>query len=103
MWHVKVPMLGVKTELLLLAHARAKAMPDLAALQSAPQLMQHQIPNPLSGSRDRTHNLMVPSQIHFHCSMMGTPIYSFEISFHEGLLQNIEYSFLGYIVCPFTY
>ena len=34
---------------------------------------QHQIPNPLSEARDRTCNLMVPSQIRFHCTTTGTP------------------------------
>ena len=29
--------------------------------------------NPLSKARDRTHNVMVPSWIHFHCTTMGTP------------------------------
>ena len=29
--------------------------------------------NPLSEARDWTHNLMVPSWIHFRCAMMGTP------------------------------
>ena len=32
--------------------------------------------NPLSEARDGTRNLMVPSQIHFHCTMKGTPIFS---------------------------
>ena len=34
---------------------------------------QHQILNPLREVRDRTRNLMVPSQIHFCRTMMGTP------------------------------
>ena len=34
---------------------------------------QCQILNPLSNARDRTHNLMVPSWIHFCCTTMGTP------------------------------
>ena len=34
----------------------------------------NQILNPLSEARDQTCNLMVPSQIRFHCAMMGTPI-----------------------------
>ena len=29
---------------------------------------QHQILNPWSEARDQTRNLMVPSQIHFHCA-----------------------------------
>ena len=34
---------------------------------------QRQILNPLSEARDRACNLMVPSQIHFHCTTKGTP------------------------------
>ena len=34
---------------------------------------QHQILNPLSEARDRTRNLMVPSQIRFRCTKTGTP------------------------------
>ena len=34
---------------------------------------QSRMLNPLSEARDRTHNLMVPSQICFHCAMTGTP------------------------------
>ena len=30
--------------------------------------------NPLSEARDRTHNLMVPSQIINHCATTGTPL-----------------------------
>ena len=35
---------------------------------------QCQILNPLSEARDQIHNLMVPSQIRFHCVTMGTPL-----------------------------
>ena len=34
---------------------------------------QRWILNPLSKAKDRTRNLMVPSQIHFRCATMGTP------------------------------
>ena len=34
---------------------------------------QHGILNPLSEARDRTCNLLVPSQIRFHCATSGTP------------------------------
>ena len=34
---------------------------------------QCRILNPLSRARDRTSNLMVPNQICFHCTTMGTP------------------------------
>ena len=35
---------------------------------------QHQILNPLSEARDRTHNLMVLSWICSRCTTMGTPV-----------------------------
>ena len=42
---------------------------------------RHRILNPVSEVRDRTCNLMVPSQIHFYCAMMGTlvPYFRFYI------------------------
>ena len=44
-----------------------------ALLWPTPQLRQCQILNPLNEARDRTRNIMVPSQICFSCAMMGTP------------------------------
>ena len=38
---------------------------------------EHQILNPLSNTRDQTHNLMVPSQIRFHYATKGTPFTAF--------------------------
>ena len=74
LWHIEVPRLGVESELLLLVYAGATATPDLSCvchLLLSPR--QRQILNPLNEARDRTGNLMVPSQIHFCCAMMGTP------------------------------
>ena len=42
-------------------------------LRPTPQLMQHQILNPLSEARDRICNLMAPSWIRFPCVTTGTP------------------------------
>ena len=64
LWHIEVPRLGVQSELLSLAYARATAKWDprcIFDLQHSSQ--QHQILNPLSKVRDQTRNLMVPSQI----------------------------------------
>ena len=35
--------------------------------------LQHWILNPLRKAMDRTHILIFPSQIHLHCTTMGTP------------------------------
>ena len=67
--HMEVPRLGFKSELQLLAYTTATA-----ASGSEPCLNLHHssqqrwIPDPLSKAGDRTRNLMVPSQIHFHCA-----------------------------------
>ena len=74
LWHMEVPRLGVYSELLLPAYARATAMPDPSCVCNLHQSSrQRWILNPLSEARDRTRNLMVPSQIHFCCTKMGTP------------------------------
>ena len=59
---MEVLRLGVESELQLLAYAR---------------VTERQILNPLSEAKDRTRNLMVPSQIRFHCAMMGTLSFPF--------------------------
>ena len=55
----------VELELQLPAYATTMAMQD-------PSCICNQILNPLSEARDRTHNLMVTSQIHFCCATTGT-------------------------------
>ena len=74
-WHMEVPRLGVESELLLLAYARATAMPDPSRVCD----LHHsswpcRILNPLSRVRDRNLNLMVPIQICFSWATMGTPL-----------------------------
>ena len=74
LWHREVPRLGVQLELQLSAYTTATATPDpsrVCDLHHSSQ--QRKILNPLSEARDRTRNLVVPSRIHFHCTMMGTP------------------------------
>ena len=71
---MEVPRLWVKLELQLPAYATAIATPDPSHICDLHRSSwQRQILNPLSEVRHRTHNLMVPSQIRFHCSAMGTP------------------------------
>ena len=83
-------------------HPRHMEVPSLGSNQSCgckpmPQPQQHQIQavsviyttahgNARSlahwtKTRDWTNNVMVPSQICFHCVMMGTPIYLFLLIF----------------------
>ena len=67
-----IPRPGVKLELWLPAYATATATQDpscICDLHHSSQ--QHQILNPLSEARDRTHNLLVPSRIHFRCAIDG--------------------------------
>ena len=71
--HMEVPRLGVHLELLLLAYPTARAMPDPSCIcELHHSSWQHRICNPPSEARDETCNLMVPSQIRFHCVMTGT-------------------------------
>ena len=83
---MEVPRLGVELELQLLAYIRAIAMRDPSlACDLHHSLQQHQILNPLSEARHQTHNLIVPSQIPFHCATTGMPrlLYS-EASLHSA-------------------
>ena len=48
------------------SHSNARSEPHLRPIP-------RRILNPLSEARDQTRNLMVPSRIHFHCAMTGTP------------------------------
>ena len=51
---MEVPSLGVESELLLLAYARATAKDPSRICNLHPRSRQHQSPNPLSKARDRT-------------------------------------------------
>ena len=60
--HMELLRLGVKSELQLLAYARATATLDLSRVCDLHHSSwQHWILNPLSKARDRTHVLMDPS------------------------------------------
>ena len=74
-WHMEVPRLGVSPELQLPAYARAIATPDLSHVCDLHRSSwQQRILDPLSETGNRTRNLMVPSQICFCCTTMGTPV-----------------------------
>ena len=71
---MEVPRLGGESQLQLLAYTTATATPDLNCVCDLHHSSrQHGILNLPSEARDRTCNLMVPSQIHFHCATMGRP------------------------------
>ena len=73
---MEVPRLGVKLERKLLAYTTATATPDPSRICDLHySSWQRQILHPLSKARDQTQNLMVTSQFHFLCAMMGTPRY----------------------------
>ena len=58
---------------LLPAYTTATATPDPTCVCDLYHSSgQHRILNPLSEVRDQTHNLMVPSRIHFCRATMGT-------------------------------
>ena len=60
---MEVPRLGVQSALLLPAYTTATAMQDPSRICDLHHSSwQHQILEPLSEARDRTRNLMVPSQ-----------------------------------------
>ena len=96
--HMEVPRPGVQLELQPPAYARATATWDpscVCNLHHSSQ--QRRILSPLSKVRDRTHNLMVPSQIlgGTHCTTMGTPLSCAVVCSH--LIQ--EAMFLSAMIC----
>ena len=78
-----------ESELHLPAYATATATRDPSCVCDLHQSSgQCQILNPLSKDKDRTGNLVVPSQIRFHCATMGTPINSLLEAAWTFLLQT---------------
>ena len=76
--HMKIPRLWVTSERQLPAYTTVIVTRDPSLFCDLHHgSWQHQILNPLSKARDWTHNLMVPSQIHFRCTTMGTPCFVF--------------------------
>ena len=79
LWHMKIPGLGVKLELQLLAYAAATSTWDSSRICNIRCSLRHRwILNPLSEARHRTHILSNPSHWQLD-STAGTPsIYTFE-------------------------
>ena len=71
--HVEVPRLGVQSELQLPAYTTATATQNPSHICNLHHGSgQCQIFNPLTEARNQTRNLMVTSQIRFHCTTTGT-------------------------------
>ena len=76
-WYIEVPRLGVILELHMPADATAIATQDLSCVCNLyHSSWQCWTLNPLSKTRDWTCNLMVPSLIGFHCTTIGTPLFT---------------------------
>ena len=78
LWHMEFPRLGVQSETQLPAYTTATATPNqshVCHLHRSPR--QCWILNLLSEARDRTHNLMVPSQIRYPRSHDGNSLVCF--------------------------
>ena len=71
---MKIPKLGVESELQLPGYTTATAMQDLSHICDLHHnSWQHWILNPQSKARDQTRMLMDPSQIRFCCATTATP------------------------------
>ena len=95
---MEFPRLGVKSELQLLAYTRATATPDPSCVCDLYHSSQQRwILNPLGDTRDRTPNIMVPSWIHFHSTMMGTPTFSLSTQLLVLIIVNTAAMNIGRI------
>ena len=90
---MKVPRLGVKLELQLLAHATATATQDPSHVCDLHHSSwHHQILNPLSKARDLTGILMDPSRVRQPLSHEGNSLPFFILGLH---LTRMEFPRLG--------
>ena len=88
---MEVPRLGVQMELQLLACTTAMQDPScICDLHHSS--WQCQIFNPLSEARDLTRDLMVPSQICFHCATTGIPVFVFGCTCGSGSFQARDWN-----------
>ena len=94
-WHVEVPRLGVQLELQLPAYITGIATWDPSCIFNlCHSSWQCQILSLLRQAQDWTCNLMVPSQILFHCTTMGTP----QVCFNFFVSSLTHWSFIEYCV-----
>ena len=91
-WHMEVLRLGLSSELQLPAFTTTTAMWDLSCVcDPYHRSQQRQILNPLSEARDQTHNLVVPSRIHWPLSHDGN-------SWKAVLKWRILHVFLRWVI-----
>ena len=74
-------LIGATAAALCHSHSNARSKPRLQSTRLQSGSPQCQILNPLIEARDQTRNLMVPSQIPFHCATMETPLSVFNFIF----------------------
>ena len=90
--HIECHRLGVESELQLPAYNTATATPDLSHVCDLYHSSQQcQILNPLSKDRDQTHNLIVPSQIHFLYHDRNSQRQNFQQPFPTLMRQQKKY------------
>ena len=71
--HGEVSILGVQMELQLVTYTTATVTSHPSCICNLHHSSwQRWMLNPLSRARDQTYNLMVPTRIHFRCTMAGT-------------------------------
>ena len=64
-----------ESELQLPTYTTATATPDQSHICDLHRSSQQcQILNPMIETRDQTRNLTVPTRMHFHCAIKGTPM-----------------------------
>ena len=99
LWHMEVSRLGIESELQLPTYVTVRATQDLSHICDLHHSSQQSwILNPLSKARDQTRNLMVPSQVCFHCTTRGTPPFFFR----SDKLNNIWLPEGNPMLCKYT-
>ena len=87
---MKVPRLGVESELYPLAYTRVTATPDLSHVYDLHcSSGQHRILNPLSEARDRTQVLMDTSAVSYPLSHKGNSCVLFCVHIYMWLIVSV--------------
>ena len=95
---MEVPRLGVESELQLTAYTTATETRDPSLICDAHHSSrQCWILNPLSETRDRTCNLMVPSRVHFRCATTGNLAFLFLGKRKATSLHFLDFSVMHFL------